>query len=364
MKLNNIIDQLLHTNNYLSILCVSDYQFNFDMEKIKYPIFFQKKNQTLKDFVSNPISADLLVIELSEKYFLDLSINKILEKLNLYQGVLIKIDTIYQYNNPKKYENSLSFRKKIIDWINEDFIIKNLLPIANDHPLNFLCFGTNLKNFNKPSPLKVQTPITDYNALKKNIFYASPGFKAIDLSLEFNECKPFIKTKKHAIDVGARHGCFTRELINFGFEKVSSFELVPHFRSAFLKNVDNKYVDFYNFGLYDKSTLIHFEGRAGKGIKNVNASEGSRVYCLDDFDFDNIGLLKIDVDGCERQILRGAKNLITRSLPVIHIETEEIQLKHDPEGLSQLEDIYQWLLDDLGYIIGHKSRNTVLYKEQ
>ena len=362
MKLNKIVDQLLCTNCYLSVLYVSDNQINLDKEQIRYPNFFQISFQTMKKFISNPISSDLLVIELSEETILKLSIEEILEQIKFYEGVLVKTDTAYQFNYSITYENSLSFRKKILDCISKNYMIKNLLPTSNDHPLNFLCFASSLKNFLKPSPLKVQKSMTDYSALKNKTFHTAPGFKAVDLSSELNECKPFIKTKKHAIDVGARHGCFTRELINFGFEKVSAFELIPHFRSAFLKNVDNKYVDFYNFGLYDKSTLIHFEGRAGKGIKKINANEGSRVYALDDFEFDDISLLKIDVDGCERQILRGAKKLITRCLPVIHIETEDIQLKHDPEGLSRLEDIYQWLLDDLGYSIGHQSRNTVLYK--
>ena len=66
-------------------------------------------------------------------------IEEILEQIKFYEGVLIKTDTTYQLNYPIKYENSLSFRIKILGCINKNFIIKNLLPISNVHPLNFLC---------------------------------------------------------------------------------------------------------------------------------------------------------------------------------------------------------------------------------
>jgi hypothetical protein len=79
MKLNKIVDQLLCTNCYLSVLYVSDNQINLDKEQIRYPNFFQISFQTMKKFISNPISSDLLVIELSEETILKLSIEEILE---------------------------------------------------------------------------------------------------------------------------------------------------------------------------------------------------------------------------------------------------------------------------------------------
>ena len=127
MKLNKIVDQLLFTNSYLSVLYVSDNQIDLDKKQIRYPNFFQISYQTLENFISKPIGSDLLVIELSEETVLKLSIEEILEQIKFYEGVLIKTDTTYQLNYPIKYENSLSFRIKILGCINKNFIIKNCL---------------------------------------------------------------------------------------------------------------------------------------------------------------------------------------------------------------------------------------------
>ena len=119
-------------------------------------------------------------------------------------------------------------------------------------------------------------------------------------------------------------------------------------------------IDFYNIGLFDSETRIKFSGRAGKQIQSIG-KDGLEVYSLDYFNFKEVDLIKIDVDGCERQILRGARNTIIKHRPVLHIETEEIQLKFDPEGLNKLEDIYSWLLNELDYTSITLERNTILH---
>ena len=69
------------------------------------------------------------------------------------------------------------------------------------------------------------------------------------------------------------------------------------------------------------------------------------VKTLDSYNYDNVGMMKIDVQGYEPWVLDGAKSTILRNRPTIFIEVEEAQL-HVYNFTSQ--DIFT-RLDHLGY---------------
>ena len=62
---------------------------------------------------------------------------------------------------------------------------------------------------------------------------------------------------------------------------------------------------------------------------------------IDSFDFRNIELIKIDVEGCEQDVIDGAMNTIQNWLPNIIIENE---IFHTKDPLSILNN-----LTELGY---------------
>lgn len=64
--------------------------------------------------------------------------------------------------------------------------------------------------------------------------------------------------------------------------------------------------------------------------------------CLDEYDFKNVGFIKIDVEGHELAVLQGAYNTIRRSMPTLLVEIEE---RHRP---NSIEDVSQFLFS-LGY---------------
>ena len=364
-----LIDLLLRDNQILSIANISSIN-SIDKSKLNYQAYLEIENLNIESFISkNKNTYDLIIFDIKDnevqKNFPD-NLKKIIKFCS--NTIILKVD---YSNSGEKNKNLLETNKLktiILEIIKKDFAFQLFPAQENQLQQNFVLIAKSNISLSRPNPLNINHAITDFSAIKDDYFYVAEGFKANNLRKEVNECLPFVRSKNHAIDVGARHGCFTRALFDEGFKKVTSFELVSHFREAFLKNVDTRNVDFFNTGLYDKKTRIKFEGRAGKGIAGVNVNDGKLVYSLDCFDFTELDLLKIDVDGCERQILRGAKNLIKKFKPVVHIETEDIQLRHDPENLKRIEDIYQWLLDNEGYKIGVKNntkvsrgRNTVLY---
>lgn len=64
---------------------------------------------------------------------------------------------------------------------------------------------------------------------------------------------------------------------------------------------------------------------------------------IDSFDFSDVGFFKIDVEGHEEALLRGAENTLRRSDATLYIEVEE---RHNPGGLARITD---WLAG-LGYV--------------
>lgn len=71
-------------------------------------------------------------------------------------------------------------------------------------------------------------------------------------------------------------------------------------------------------------------------------SIGVPVKRLDDLHLDDIGLIKIDVEGHELAVLLGATDTLTRNKPVLVVEAEE---RHHPNAVAEITK----LLTGLGY---------------
>ncbi|MEE3065404.1 MAG: FkbM family methyltransferase [Actinomycetota bacterium] len=75
------------------------------------------------------------------------------------------------------------------------------------------------------------------------------------------------------------------------------------------------------------------------GIQSIDVP----VKRLDDLHLDNVGLIKIDVEGHELAVLRGAVDTLTRNQPTIVVEAEE---RHHPDAVAGITR----LLSGLGYV--------------
>ena len=292
----------------------------------------------------------------------DENFNSVYSSLSLfdYAGIII-LHSEAGFQNQKNHYVKLSATKMtLLQYFTSNYDVEFCATASLANPFSLVVVLRNAKSYT-PSPINVVKNLYDHeNSLKCN-FRTAHGLNhySDQLKDEVNSLLPFLTQKRHAIDVGARHGVFTHHLLNNGFKKVTSFEVNPDFRESFFANTDSRSVNFFNVGLFDKNTTINFEGRLGKGIKSVGGA-GRNVYSLDSFDLKEVDLIKIDVDGCDRQILRGCRRTIEAHKPAVFIETEEVQLKHDPEGLIDLSQIYDYLLADLNYKVVLSGRNTLL----
>jgi len=140
----------------------------------------------------------------------------------------------------------------------------------------------------------------------------------------------------NVIDIGAFIGTHTLALSDIsskGNGTVYSFEPQPWacdtIKSSIKAN-NIKNVKVYNIALSNKSGSIQFcsDNTGGsticteknKSINSWNSNYNVKMRPLDSYNFKNISIMKIDVEGHEISVLEGALNTINRNRPKILIE--------------------------------------------
>jgi len=153
---------------------------------------------------------------------------------------------------------------------------------------------------------------------------------------------PYVRNWHRAVDCGAHQGIWTRELRKH-FASVESFEPVPSnfWHLPELDKADSHRV--YPYGIGDKREQVRFAA----GTENTgqwHIEEGGEVeadlYPLDFFQFDQVGLLKFDVEGYELPALKGAAETIEAWKPVVIIEVNGLHQRYGvKDGAAEL-----WLM--------------------
>jgi FkbM family methyltransferase len=146
-------------------------------------------------------------------------------------------------------------------------------------------------------------------------------------------------TESAALDIGANIGNHSIFLSNY-FYKTFSFEPNPITFDVLTINskyaVENKNIYLFNFGLSDKKNSLPFQidstNMGGSRVitnknksKNLNKQIIIELKKADDLEFlrkEKISLIKIDVEGHELSVLKGAENIIKENAPVILFEQD------------------------------------------
>ncbi len=178
--------------------------------------------------------------------------------------------------------------------------------------------------------------------------YPEPEFRLIDKFQSKDLC---------AIDVGANYGMYTF-FASKRFSTCYSFEPLPYFEPIYKQGFKNQNVVWRQIALSDKkettvmrtpscdrgySTIDSHNQLEGKvdesdGIDNIEVETNK----LDSYNIRSVGFLKIDVEGHEQEVLRGAAQTIRTSKPIIFVEAEERHREGSVKGVAAM-------LADMGY---------------
>ena len=170
---------------------------------------------------------------------------------------------------------------------------------------------------------------------------------------ELGHLRNLVPPRTLAIDVGAWWGPWTYWLSRVA-NRVVAFEPVPDL-AAFLASVVPPNVKVVNAALSDntgEATIwMPAGGRGSEGVSSLEPPADAATTTtisvpttrLDDVELDQVGFMKIDVEGHELSVLRGAVETIRRDRPTIVAEVE--QRFHHGGSLAAVFD----LLSSLGY---------------
>lgn len=144
-------------------------------------------------------------------------------------------------------------------------------------------------------------------------------------------CKQF----RTAIDVGAHCGLWSFNLAHW-FDHVVAFEPVAAHRECFAANVKSAKVDLIPCALGAVEGYVSIETTEGSsGDSRVSGDGEIPLHRLDRFDILNVDLIKIDCEGFEENVLRGAEETIKRWRPTIIVEQKRDMATNfglEPEG--------------------------------
>jgi len=147
-----------------------------------------------------------------------------------------------------------------------------------------------------------------------------------------------LKSKRRFVDVGANIGIYSY-FFSRHFDRVVSFEPIPNIAHR-LDMLKTSTVETFQIGLSNtegnfdlyipkvehsiNTQLASLEDRGGE-IETIQVE----VRTLDSFNYQDIDLLKIDVEGHESAVIQGAEHTIQQCRPALLVEIEQRHIQND-----------------------------------
>lgn len=162
----------------------------------------------------------------------------------------------------------------------------------------------------------------------------------------------YTKDFRNAIDVGAHVGMWTMRLSPL-FAKVDCFEPIEEHSACWLRNVEdagctNVALYPYALGAYRGSVAFAAEqGSSGNTFVHAIGGDGEFEYemrPLDQFEFKDVDFMKIDCEGFETEVVKGAEETIRRDKPCIIVEQKPhvLQRNYNAAGTPAVDLLVSW----------------------
>jgi FkbM family methyltransferase len=174
-------------------------------------------------------------------------------------------------------------------------------------------------------------------------------------SVELNKIKNYVNSGDTVIDVGANIGFFSlllSELIGQN-GKIYAFEPSNRLFNRLDKTVrinETKNIKIINLALGESegSAMLHYNPKQSglssiaTNLKSDTLQEEIKITTLDKFAesiAERVSFIKIDTEGFEPQVLKGARRLILKDKPKIYLELGGAYLESSLDALKILKDL-------------------------
>ena len=175
---------------------------------------------------------------------------------------------------------------------------------------------------------------------------------------DLKEMLPLCKQKRRVIQAGGNVGIWPMELSKH-FENVVTFEPDPLNFEALEANVFSRMnIKFYHAALGDKIGCGSMDHVDPKNIGAHQIQEGSdfEIKTIDNFGFDDVDFIQLDVEGYEHLAILGGIETIKRCSPVICLELKGIGKRY---GYPDEDTIA--LLESIGYTIRARIHRDIVF---
>jgi FkbM family methyltransferase len=207
--------------------------------------------------------------------------------------------------------------------------------------------------------MTIWRPPTSLEERLREIFVPAPLYMRYRLAKEFNKGErelhlvPFLlDPARDAVDIGANKGVWTLHLSRYA-RHVHAFEPNPKVYRWLKRYANKPNVTASNLALSDASGTAElrvpkyargYSNQHGSlSADNASASFGTvavKTETLDELHLEDVGFIKIDVEGHELSVLRGARATLSRCHPTLVVELEERHTKRRIEDLIAEVEAY------------------------
>lgn len=188
---------------------------------------------------------------------------------------------------------------------------------------------------------------------------------------KLEEAMKHVKNFRLALDIGCHCGEWSQHLVK-RFDRVVAFEPVPEHAALFELNVDMTKCDLRRHALGEMDAIVDIEiplettgnahvaiGRRHPGTRHVPHPDAQRVVKnvavtrLDDIEgLDDVGFIKIDVEGFERQVVQGGEQLIRRCKPIMVVEQKKNESAYGHEEDAAAKLLQSWGMKPIKIMAG------------
>ena len=152
--------------------------------------------------------------------------------------------------------------------------------------------------------------------------FAKPGWRYQDR--KYSAALRYVKNFRLSVDVGGHCGLWAMQMAD-DFKRVISFEPIAEHRECWVKNLSGfSNAEVMPYALGETPGRVAMRTASGSsGDSWVDGKGDTEMRTLDSFELRDVDFLKIDCEGYELFVLKGAVETIQRCRPVMVVEQKK-----------------------------------------